>query len=195
MKKPLILSWGAINFLVTYHHVTLFQEGSEKTIRAILKAIDEFPSSRVLFTMPNSDKDNKIIGKMIDGYINRDSGRAKSFISLGQLRYLSVIKNVDIVLGNSSSGLTEVPVFNKPTVNIGDRQKGRLRASSIIDCEENVKSISLAIDKALSEDFQKSLGDIYHPYKSGNASKAISKTLKNFNLDGVLTKEFYNLKP
>jgi GDP/UDP-N,N'-diacetylbacillosamine 2-epimerase (hydrolysing) len=145
--------------------------------------------------MPNSDKDNKIIGKMIDGYINRDSGRAKSFISLGQLRYLSVIKNVDIVLGNSSSGLTEVPVFNKPTVNIGARQKGRLRASSIIDCEENVKSLSLAIDKALSEDFQKSLGDIDHPYKSGNASKAISKTLKNFNLDGVLIKKFYNLKP
>ena len=132
---------------------------------------------------------------MIDSYIKRNPDRAKSFISLGQLRYLSAIKNVNIILGNSSSGLTEVPIFNKPTVNIGDRQKGRLRASSVIDCEENVKSISLAINKALSEDFQKSLGDVYHPYKSGNASKEISKTLKNFNLDGILAKKFYNLKP
>jgi UDP-hydrolysing UDP-N-acetyl-D-glucosamine 2-epimerase len=191
-EKAIDFKLGAINFLVTYHPVTLFQEGPEKAIRAILKAIDEFPSSRVLFTMPNSDKDNKIIGKMIDGYIKRNSGRAKSFISLGQLRYLSAIKNVDVVLGNSSSGLTEVPIFNKPTVNIGDRQKGRLRASSVIDCEENVKSISLAINKALSEDFQKTLGQVHHPYKSGNASKAISKILKSFNLDGVLVKEFYD---
>ena len=108
------------------------------------------------------------------------------------MRYLSAITNVSVVLGNSSSGLIEVPVFNKPTVNIGDRQKGRLRASSVIDCEENVTSISSAIDRALSEDFQKTLGQVHHPYKSGNASKAINKTLKSFNLDGVLVKEFYD---
>jgi UDP-hydrolysing UDP-N-acetyl-D-glucosamine 2-epimerase len=191
-EKAIDFKLGVINFLVTYHPVTLCQKGPEKAIGAIFKAIDEFPSSRVLFTMPNSDKDNKIIGKMIDGYIKKNPDRAKSFISLGQLRYLSAIKNVDIVLGNSSSGLTEVPIFNKPTVNIGDRQKGRLRASSVIDCEENVKSISLAINKALSEDFQKTLGQVHHPYKSGNASKAISKILKSFNLDGVLVKEFYD---
>jgi GDP/UDP-N,N'-diacetylbacillosamine 2-epimerase (hydrolysing) len=131
---------------------------------------------------------------MIDDYVKRNLGRAKSFISLGQLKYLSAIKNVNIVLGNSSSGLIEVPIFNKPTVNIGDRQKGRLRASSVIDCDENATSISLAIKKAFSKDFQKTLGQVHHPYKSGNASKAISKTLKRFNLDGVLTKEFYDLK-
>ncbi|SVC11840.1 uncharacterized protein METZ01_LOCUS264694, partial [marine metagenome] len=160
----------------------------------LFKAIDEFPSSRVIFTMPNSDTDNKIISEMIDGYVKNNPGRAKSFISLGQLRYMSAITNVNIVLGNSSSGLIEVPVFNKPTVNIGTRQKGRLRASSVIDCEENATSISSAIDKALSEDFQKSLGHVHHPYKSGNASKAISKTLKSFNLDGILAKGFYDLK-
>ena len=126
--------------------------------------------------------------------IKSNPGRAKSFLSLGQLRYLSAITNVSVVLGNSSSGLIEVPVFNKPTVNIGDRQKGRLRASSVIDCEENVTSISSAIDKALSEGFQKTLGQVHHPYKSGDASKTISKTLKSFNLDGILAKGFYDLK-
>jgi UDP-N-acetylglucosamine 2-epimerase len=130
---------------------------------------------------------------MINGYVKHNPDRATSFLSLGQLRYVSAIANVDIVLGNSSSGLIEVPVFNKPTVNIGTRQKGRLRASSVIDCEENATSISSAIDKALSEDFQKSLGQVLHPYKSGNASRAISKTLKSFNLAGVLVKEFYDL--
>ena len=85
-------------------------------------------------------------------------------------------------------------MFNKPTVNIGDRQKGRLRASSVIDCEENVASISSAIDRALSEVFQKTLGQVHHPYKSGDASKTISKTLKSFNLDGILAKGFYDLR-
>ena len=193
-EKAIDFKLGPINFLVTYHPVTLCQEGPGKSILALLKAIDEFPSSRVIFTMPNSDTENKIIVEMIDGYVKNNPGRAKSFLSLGQLRYLSAITNVSVVLGNSSSGLTEVPVFNKPTVNIGDRQKGRLRASSVIDCEENVTSISSAIDKALSEDFQKTLGQVHHPYKSGDASKTISKTLKSFNLDGILAKGFYDLK-
>ena len=193
-EKSIDFKLGAINFLVTYHPVTLCQEGPERALLALFKAIDEFPSSRVIFTMPNSDTDNKMIGEMIDGYVKSNPGRAKSFLSLGQLRYLSAITNVSVVLGNSSSGLIEVPVFNKPTVNIGDRQKGRLRASSVIDCEENATSISSAIDKVLSEDFQKSLGQVHHPYKSGNASKAISKTLKSFNLDGILAKGFYDLK-
>ena len=193
-EKAIDFKLGAINFLVTYHPVTLCQEGPERALLALFKAIDEFPSSRVIFTMPNSDTDNKIISEMIDGYVKNNPGRAKSFLSLGQLRYLSAITNVSVVLGNSSSGLIEVPVFNKPTVNIGDRQKGRLRASSVIDCEENVTSISSAIDKALSEDFQKTLRQVHHPYKSGDASKTISKTLKSFNLDGILAKGFCDLK-
>jgi len=192
-EKAIDFKLGRINFLVTYHPVTLCQEGPEKAMQALFKAIDEFPSSHIIFTMPNSDMGNKIIGQMIDSYVKNNPDRAKSFISLGQLRYMSAITNVNIVLGNSSSGLMEVPLFNKPTVNIGTRQKGRLRASSIIDCEENVSSISSAIDKALSKDFQKTLGQVHHPYKSGNSSKTINKTLKSFNLEGVLVKEFYDL--
>jgi UDP-hydrolysing UDP-N-acetyl-D-glucosamine 2-epimerase len=191
-EKAIDFKLGHINFLVTYHPVTLCREGPEKAIIALFKAIDEFPSSQIIFTMPNSDTGNKIIGQLIDSYVKNNPCRAKSFLSLGQVRYLSAITNVNIVLGNSSSGLMEVPLFNKPTVNIGTRQKGRLRASSVIDCEENTKSISSAIIKALSEDFQKTLGQVDHPYKSGNASKAISKVLKSFNLDGVLVKEFYD---
>jgi UDP-N-acetylglucosamine 2-epimerase (non-hydrolysing)/GDP/UDP-N,N'-diacetylbacillosamine 2-epimerase (hydrolysing) len=193
-EKAIDFKLGPINFLITYHPVTLNQEGSEQAMLALFKAIDEFPSARVIFTMPNSDADNKIICKMINGYVKNNSSRAKSFLSLGQLRYLSAIENVNIVLGNSSSGLIEVPVFKKPTVNIGDRQKGRLRASSVIDCKEEHKAISQAINKALSENFQKTLRQVHHPYKSGNASKAIIEVLKSFKLDGVLAKEFCDLK-
>jgi GDP/UDP-N,N'-diacetylbacillosamine 2-epimerase (hydrolysing) len=193
-EKAIDFKLGPINFLVTYHPVTLNQEGPQQTMLALFNAIDEFPSSRVIFTMPNSDTGNTIISKMIDDYVKKNPRRAKSFLSLGQLRYLSAIKNVNVVLGNSSSGLIEVPVFNKPTVNIGDRQKGRLRASSVIDCEEKHKAISQAISKALSENFQKTLRQIHHPYKSGNSSQAISKVLKNFKLDGILAKEFCDLK-
>ena len=185
---------GSINFLVTYHPVTLHQGGPEKAMLEIFKSLDEFSSSRIIFTKPNSDTNNKIIGDMIDDYVKNNPDRAISFISLGQQRYFSAIKNADVVLGNSSSGLLEAPVFNKPTVNIGDRQKGRLRASSVIDCEEKAELISQAINRALSKDFQKSLSQIQNPYRAGNASKAISKTLKGFDLDRILIKDFFDLK-
>jgi len=185
---------GPLNFLVTYHPVTLCNESPEKAMLEIFKAMDEFSSSRIIFTKPNSDTNNQIIGEMIDDYVKNNPDRTKSFVSLGQLRYLSAINNVDVVLGNSSSGLLEAPVFNKPTVNIGDRQKGRLRASSVIDCEEKSELIIQAINQVLSKDFQNSLSQIQNPYRVGNASKTISKTLKSFDLDRVLIKEFHDLK-
>ena len=194
LEKVIDFELGPLSFLITYHPATLNIEGPKKAMLAIFKALKDYPSSRVIFTMANSDSKNKIIGEMIDSYVKNNHERAKYFISLGQLKYLSAVKHVNVVLGNSSSGLIEVPAFKKPTVNIGNRQKGRLRASSVIDCTEDNKAISEAIKKALSENFQKTLMQIQHPYDRAETSRVISNTLKNFSLDRILEKGFCDLK-
>ena len=130
---------------------------------------------------------------MIKEFIARNP-RAKVFTSLGQLRYLSCIKHVDGVVGNSSSGLTEVPTFRKGTINIVDRQRGRLKAQSVIDCDPKEKSISSAIQKLYSTEFQKKLTIVKNPYGTGGASESILNILKNISLNGILKKKFYNLK-
>lgn len=193
-EKAIDFKLGSINFLVTYHPATLDSAGPEKAMRAILKALDGFTSSRIIFTMPNSDAKNKIIREMIEDYVKSHPERTKSFLSLGQAKYLSAVKYVNIILGNSSSGLIEAPVFKKPTVNIGFRQKGRLKASSVIDCTEDYKAISQAINKALSDDFQKSLEQVYHPYEGKDTSRKIKNVLKEIQLEAILKKGFCDLK-
>jgi len=118
---------------------------------------------------------------------------AKSFTSLGQVRYLSCIKHADGVIGNSSSGLAEVPTFKKGTINIGDRQRGRIKAESVIDCKPTTESISDAIKKLYSSEFQQKLKTVKNPYGSGGASEAIVKTLENISLKTILKKKFYNM--
>ena len=142
--------------------------------------------------MPNSDTDSRIIFQMIDDFV-KDRQNAKAFTSLGQVRYLSCIKYVDGVIGNSSSGLAEVPGLKKGTINIGDRQRGRLKADSVIDCEPNKKSINNAIQKLYSTEFQDKLSTVKNPYGSGGASRAIINILENITLKGIIKKKFYNL--
>ena len=143
--------------------------------------------------MPNADTDGRIIFKLIDDFVARNPN-SKSFISLGQKRYLSMIKYVDLVVGNSSSGLLEVPSFKKATINIGDRQKGRTKAKSVIDCKPERKSILEAIEKAYTKDFIKTLKFVKNPYGEGGASKKIVNTIEMFSLNGILKKEFYDLE-
>ena len=143
--------------------------------------------------MPNADHNSKIIYDEITSFVKKNKN-AIAFKSLGSLKYLSCLKLCNVVLGNSSSGLIEVPAFHKPTVNIGNRQKGRLKASSVIDCSEDYKEISYAIEQALSEDFQKSLTQIHNFYEKKATSKIIKDTLKVFSLDRILEKGFYDLK-
>jgi GDP/UDP-N,N'-diacetylbacillosamine 2-epimerase (hydrolysing) len=118
---------------------------------------------------------------------------AHSFKSLGQLRYLSCLAQVDAVVGNSSSGLTEAPSFKKGTINIGDRQKGRLEANSVINCEPNANEITQALNQLYSKDFQDSLIQVSNPYGEGGASQKIISVLKNIDINGVLKKSFYDL--
>lgn len=142
--------------------------------------------------MPNMDTGGKVIFEIIKNF-TKDKENAKLFSSLGQLRYLSCIKYVDIVVGNSSSGLIEVPSFKKPTINIGDRQKGRLKANSVIDCDPDKKSITNSLNKAFSSEFQNIVKETINPYGNGGASNKIIKILEEYNFKNILKKSFYKL--
>jgi GDP/UDP-N,N'-diacetylbacillosamine 2-epimerase (hydrolysing) len=142
--------------------------------------------------MPNADTDGRVLIRQINEFCLSHSN-AWAFVSLGQQRYFSCVDLVDIVIGNSSSGLTEVPSFRKPTINIGDRQKGRVKCSSVIDCSPDRVSISRAIQYARSLEFEAVLKSTVNPYGDGGASEAIVDILVRYSLEGLLKKRFYDL--
>ncbi|MFD1037186.1 UDP-N-acetylglucosamine 2-epimerase [Virgibacillus byunsanensis] len=189
-EKSIDFKLGKLSFLITYHPVTLHKEGPVKATQNLLTALREFKEARMIFTKPNSDTDGRIISKMIDEFALEYPDRVITVTSLGQLRYLSAIRYVDIVIGNSSSGLIEVPSFKKPTVNLGVRQQGRIKADSVIDATEEVDSIIEAINKALSNSFQSKLLNCISPYGSGDVSLNIKNTLKTIDLNHILEKKF-----
>ena len=182
------------NLLVTYHPVTLEKQTSGKQFKELLSAIDELKRTNIIFSKANSDTEGRIINQMIDEYVSYNSYKSVGFTSLGQLRYLSALQFVDAVVGNSSSGLAEAPSFKIGTVNIGDRQKGRKKASSVIDCEPNKNSILKAFEKLYSQEFQKVVKETTNPYGDGCASKKIVEILKTVDLEKFLKKSFYDLK-
>ena len=140
------------NLLITFHPVTLEKSTSAHQMDELLEALGQLQDTGLIFTMPNADTDGRVLFEKIQSFC-RERENAIAFSSLGQLRYLSCIRHVDGVIGNSSSGLLEVPSFNKATINIGDRQRGRLKAESVIDCEPNASSILQAINRSFSKDF------------------------------------------
>ena len=193
LESALEFKFGPKNLLVTFHPVTLEKDTSEKHMNELLASLELLEDTHLVFTMPNSDTDGRILFKMIEEFVVRHTN-AKAFTSLGQLRYLSCIKHVDGVIGNSSSGLSEVPSFNKGSINIGDRQRGRLKADSVIDCGPNKTSINNAIKELYSPQFQAKLGKVINPYGSGGASDSIVKFLEDFSFEFKVKKKFYNLK-
>jgi GDP/UDP-N,N'-diacetylbacillosamine 2-epimerase (hydrolysing) len=142
--------------------------------------------------MPNADAEGRVLFRKIEDFCQLHP-HARAYTSLGQLRYLSCIQQVDGVVGNSSSGLAEVPSFKKATINIGDRQRGRLRAASVIDCEPDRHAITAALSILFSDKFQSQLRATKNPYGDGGASGAIVKTLEEQPLDNLLKKHFYDL--
>lgn len=184
---------GEKNILITFHPVTLEDSSAESQFEAVLKAVDEIEEAHIIFTKANADMDGRIINDMIDDYTRRNPGRAVAFYSLGQLRYISCLQYVDAVVGNSSSGLIEVPSFRKPTINIGDRQRGRVKGVTVIDCLPDYISIRAALDKALSQEFARKIEDSINPYGEKNPSEPIVTTLKTVELVGLIKKEFNNL--
>lgn len=191
LEKEIGFQFGELNFLVTFHPVTLEVDGPEKSVKELFSALDEFPKAKIIFTKSNADPGGRLIGELIDEYVKQNPGRSKAFTSLGITKYLSAVKYVDVVIGNSSSGLIEVPVMGTPTVNVGDRQKGRLLASSVVGCKDDKNSIVAAINKSLSEGFQSDLAHTDSPYGQGDASHKIKEVLKDCSLD-VLKKEFFD---
>jgi len=192
-EKSINFNLNKKNILITFHPVTLENNTAEVQFTNLLEALDQLDNTNFIFTKPNADTNGRIIIKLIDEYVSKNSKKACSFISLGQLRYLSALQYVDVVLGNSSSGLTEVPSFGKPTINIGDRQNGRIKAKSVIDCKPNIKSIFKALEKAFSDEFKKSALEVTNPYGKEGASKKIISKLKEIDIENILKKSFYDI--
>lgn len=184
---------GNRNVLVTFHPVTLETASAETQFNALLKALNELRDTKIIFTKANADTDGRIINQLIDEYVGKNPDKAIAFTSLGQLRYLSAIQFMDAVVGNSSSGILEVPSFKKPTVNIGDRQKGRLQAASVINCLPETGAIQSALDEAFSKRFREGLPHIKNPYGDGNPSEKILKIIKTTKPQELLKKQFYDL--
>lgn len=181
------------NLIITYHPVTLENETSQDNIQALLDVLHDLKDIYFVFTMPNADSDNRVIARKINQFVESHHERSIVFKSMGQLNYLSTLQFVDGVIGNSSSGIIEAPSFNIGTVNIGDRQKGRLSSNSVIDCQPNVKSIHSAIEILYSKDFQKAIPNHDNIYGDGNTSKKIIDVLKNKKIPKELKKKFYDL--
>ena len=180
------------NLLITFHPVTLEQNTSAQQMDELLKALAELKDTGLIFTMPNADTEGRVLFRQIEAFCAQHS-KACVYTSLGQLRYLSCIQYVDGVVGNSSSGLAEVPSFKKGTINIGDRQRGRLRAASVIDCEPDQNSICKALKQLYSPEFKAMLSAVENPYGNGGASQAIVRRLESQSLDNLLKKRFYDL--
>jgi UDP-hydrolysing UDP-N-acetyl-D-glucosamine 2-epimerase len=179
--------------LVTYHPVTMERNSAETQFGALLEAIDRV-GCRVIFTKPNSDSDGRIIIKMIDEYVAANSDKAACYTSLGYVRYLSALQFVKAAVGNSSSGILEVPSFGIPTVNIGDRQKGRLRADSVIDCNTDVDCIEKSIRGALSQEWQTIARNATNPYEQPDTVARIFEVLQQCDLSQMKQKRFYDIR-
>lgn len=194
LEKKIGFKFGKINFLVTFHPVTLFNEShTRQSVIELLKAIDFYKDAHVIFTKQNADTEGSQISKLISNFVNKKQKNRIFVDSLGQLKYLSVLKYVDVVIGNSSSGIIEVPLFKKPTINIGDRQKGRLKSPSVIDCTEYSQNIIDAINKALSTDFKMTLKNCKSVYGDGQAATRIKSVLKKIDLEKLIIKRFFDI--
>jgi GDP/UDP-N,N'-diacetylbacillosamine 2-epimerase (hydrolysing) len=180
------------NLLVTFHPVTLEDASAPMQMRELLQALDEFPEHGIIFTMPNADAEGRALFGMINEFV-ASHPNARAYTSLGQSRYFSCVHQVDVVVGNSSSGLAEVPTFRKATVNIGDRQRGRLRGKSVIDCAPERGAIVEALQRAYSPDFQAGLPSARNPYGEGGAARLVVEQIRRADLRNVLKKKFFDI--
>jgi GDP/UDP-N,N'-diacetylbacillosamine 2-epimerase (hydrolysing) len=191
LEVALGIKFDKKNLLITFHPVTLEASTATSQMSELLAALGTLRNTKLLFTMPNADTEGRALVKMVEDFVAQHPN-ANAFASLGQLNYLSCIAQVDGVVGNSSSGLTEVPSFKKGTINIGERQEGRLQAKSVINCAPTRKSIELALEKLYMPEFQARMCDVRNPYGCGGASKKIVEILKTYPLDGIVKKVFYD---
>ena len=181
-------------FLITFHPVTLEKNTSGDQFTELLAALDQYPGHKYVFTRANADTDGQIINQMLSDYAKLYPNRCLVIPSLGYLRYLSAMRLCDAVMGNSSSGILEAPALKVPTINIGERQKGRIRAESVIDCQPKKDSILAALKTMYSNNFQSNLQRIEIPYEKHGTAKKIKEILKETDLSNILKKQFYDIK-
>jgi len=193
LEKALGIKFDKYTFLITYHPETLSDSQSEKDFSELLNALERLKDTTLIFTKANADPSGRIINDMINEFVNKKFN-AYIFDSMGQLLYLSLIQYVDAVIGNSSSGIIEAPSFKVATINVSNRQKGRIKAKSIIDCEPTKDEILNAIQKAISLEFKKSLENVENPYGDGKSAIKIVNILKRFFPLKNISKDFYEVE-
>ena len=184
---------GEKSLLVTYHPVTLDNHTAERQCRNLLEALDAFPDYKVIFTLPNSDTDGRIIIRLINEYVSLRPERCMAVPSLGLRRYLSALRYVSAVVGNSSSGIIEVPSFGIPTLDIGDRQKGRIAAESVWHCGTRKEEIKEGLKEVLSDAFRRKAKVCINPYEKTDTVKNIFKVISSYPLDRLRQKKFYDI--
>ncbi len=180
--------------MVTFHPVTLENNTAGEQFENLLAALEQYKEYHIIFTKANADTDGRIINQKIDQYVEWNHDRAIAFVSLGMIRYLSALQYCEMVIGNSSSGITEAPSFHVPTINIGNRQSGRIRAESVIDCGNRVEEISAAIEKAKRLKSEGMLQNMENPYEKSGTSKNIYSEIKKYLLQHkTIEKKFYDI--
>ena len=197
LEKQIDFQFSHKNLLVTFHPVTLEKNTAKKQFENLLYALDKLKDTKIIFTMPNSDTEGRIIQKLIINYVKKNTHKSTFFTYMGQKKYLSCLKYVDAVVGNSSSGIAEAPSFKICTVNIGDRQKNRVQANSIINCKPEKKPILKSLKKIYSKKFKKVLSKVVNPYEPKRKilpSKTAVSVFKKVILKNILKKSFNDLK-
>ena len=193
LEASLDFKLGQKSLLITFHSATLEASTAAEQMTELLASLSMLNDTQLVFTLPNADSDGRALINMVEQFVSTHPN-ARAYTSLGHLRYISCIAQVDGVVGNSSSGLMEVPSFKKGTVNIGDRQLGRLQAASVINCEPTRASIESALQRLYSVDFQETLPRVVNPYGQGGAAAKVVDILKRCTLNGLVKKTFQDLK-
>lgn len=186
---------GSKYLLVTFHPTTMESESADEQCEALLKALHEISSEyKLLFTLPNSDTNGRIISAKVREYVSNNSEKSFAIASLGKKRYYSAMKYATAVVGNSSSGLVEAPIFNIPTLNIGNRQEGRTRCESVIDVPARLDSIREGLKKVVSLEFKEVASRVKSPYEKAGSVEMVFNIIKRFPLEGITKKKFYDIR-
>ncbi|HLP17300.1 MAG TPA: UDP-N-acetylglucosamine 2-epimerase [Bacteroidota bacterium] len=193
LEKDISFSFGEHCALVTFHPATMEWMPAGEQFANLLRALESVPELRMVFTYPNSDTDGRIIMRMINEFVNNHNERATFVPSLGQLRYFSALQFVEGVIGNSSSGVLEAPCFGIPTVNIGSRQRGRIYADSVINCEPSFEDIQQKVRLMLSPEMQRRSREVENPYEKRNTAVEILSVIKRSRSKDLLMKRFHPL--
>lgn len=193
LEKELNFTFNKHNLLITYHPVTLERNTSKKDFQQLLIALEDLRDTNFIFTKSNADTGGRVINNLINSFVEKKSHISKAFASLGRLKYLSTMQFVDAIVGNSSSGIIEAPSFKIGTVNIGNRQEGRIKAKNVIDCRPIKNEIVGAIKQAFSKDFQDLLINVVNPYEKKGTAKMIRKVLETYNLNNLIKKRFFSI--